>query len=72
MKTLYYDPAYFSPPYLKPSVPLRCDYRSVKTYATTSGDTFQDLLTRYNLSPDLLLQLNPDLVLAPNQTIYLV
>ena len=70
MKPLSYVPAYFIPPYSKPIISHPREQRTLQTYETTPGDTFQDLLTRYDLSPDMLLQLNPDLELAPKQIIH--
>ena len=64
---IYYEPVYFTYPLDSKRMHTTPD----GTYVTTPHDTVQDLITRFKVTPDLLLQLNPDLALAPQQLIRL-
>ena len=65
---IYYEPVYFTYPVHS----KRIIQSSEDTYMTMPYDTIQDLITRFKVTPELLLQLNPDLTLAPEQVIRLL
>ncbi len=63
------NPKTYHPVIYRPTESLR--HSQPYTYTTTKGDTLQDLLTRFSLTPEVILLLNADLELAPQQVIHL-